>query len=100
VVAALRHPLLQRAVESARRGDCRRETPVLLPLPDGSVVEGVIDLAFREVGPSGATWTVVDFKTDAEIEGRLPHYETQLRLYAKAIGAATGEAARGVLLSV
>lgn len=100
VAAALRHPLLQRAAVCARRGDCRRETPVLLPLPDGSVVEGVIDLAFREVGPSGATWTVVDFKTDAEIEGRLPHYETQLRLYAKAIGAATGEAARGVLLSV
>jgi ATP-dependent helicase/nuclease subunit A len=100
VSAALRHPLLQRAAVCAHRGDCRRETPVLLPLPDGSVVEGVIDLAFREEGPSGATWTVVDFKTDAEIEGRLAHYENQLRLYATAIGAATGEAARGVLLSV
>ncbi len=101
VMAALRHSLLQRAAESARRGECRRETPILLPLEDGTVVEGIIDLAFREVGPLGVTWTVVDFKTDGELEGRLrEQYETQVLLYAKAIGAATGEPARGVLLSV
>jgi ATP-dependent helicase/nuclease subunit A len=100
VSAALRHSLLQRAAESAARGECRRETPILLPMEDGSMVEGVIDLAFREWSPRGATWTVVDFKTDAELEGRRLQYEAQVQLYVKAVRAATGETARGVLLLV
>jgi ATP-dependent exoDNAse (exonuclease V) beta subunit len=45
-------------------------------------------------------WTVVDFKTDVEIAGRREDYERQVALYAKAVAAATGERARGVLLSV
>jgi ATP-dependent helicase/nuclease subunit A len=98
--AALAHPLLQRAAASAKRGDCRRETPVLLPLPDGAVIEGVIDLAFREPSEAGARWTVVDFKTDVELEGRRAKYESQVLLYARAIGEATGEPAVGALLSV
>jgi ATP-dependent exoDNAse (exonuclease V) beta subunit len=100
VVAALAHPLLQRAAASASRGDCRRETPVLLPLPNGAVIEGVIDLAFREPGDEGARWTVVDFKTDVELEGRRGKYETQVLLYVRAISEATGEPALGCLLSV
>jgi hypothetical protein len=43
---------------------------------------------------------VVDFKTDAEIAGKKARYETQVLLYVEAIRAATGEGARGVLLSV
>jgi hypothetical protein len=31
--------------------ECRRETPVLLTLDDGSLVEGVVDLTFREDTP-------------------------------------------------
>ncbi len=100
VVAALAHPLLERAAVSAKRGDCRRETPVLLPLPDGSVMEGVIDLAFREPDEEGARWTVVDFKTDVELLGRRGKYETQVLLYVQAISEATGEPAVGCLLSV
>jgi len=96
VSAALQHSLLKRAAESAIAGGCRRETPILLSLDDG----GVIDLAFREVTPQGATWTVVDFKTDAELEGRRREYETQVLLYVTAIQRSTGEAARGVLLAV
>jgi ATP-dependent exoDNAse (exonuclease V) beta subunit len=83
-----------------RRGDCRREAPILLPLADGTVIEGVIDLAFREPGDAGAAWTVVDFKTDVELSERQEKYATQILLYAKAIAAATGEPAKGVLLSV
>ncbi len=94
--AALRHPLLLRAAASERRGECRRETPVMLPGSGGDLIEGVVDLAFREEGG----WTVVDFKTDAEIAGRMARYETQVLLYVEAIRAATGEGARGVLLSV
>lgn len=100
VKAALLHPILRRAAASMKRGECRREAPILLPLADGSVIEGVIDLAFREVGDAGAEWTVVDFKTDVELSERREKYETQILLYAKAIRAATGEPAKGVLLSV
>jgi len=98
--AALAHPLLRRAAESARRGECRRETQVLLPGRGGELIEGVVDLAFREGGPAGASWVVVDFKTDAEIAGKKARYETQVLLYVEAIRAATGEGARGVLLAV
>ena len=95
-VAALAHPLLRRAADSARRGECRRETPVVLPGSGGEIIEGVVDLAFRDQ----RGWTVVDFKTDAEIGGKRARYETQVLLYVEAIRAATGEGARGVLLSV
>jgi ATP-dependent exoDNAse (exonuclease V) beta subunit len=96
VVRALAHPILRRAAESARRGECRRETPVALPGPGGVQIEGVVDLAFRE----RFGWTVVDFKTDAEIAARKTRYETQVLLYVEAIQAATGEGATGVLLAV
>jgi ATP-dependent exoDNAse (exonuclease V) beta subunit len=56
-LAAFAHPLMRRA----RAADAlRRETPMLLRTPDGSLIEGIVDLAFRE----GERWTVVDFKTD------------------------------------
>ena len=99
-LAALAHPLMRRAAESGRRGECRRESPVILPGRGGELIEGVVDLAFREEGAGGAEWVVVDFKTDTEIAGRKARYETQVLLYVEAIRAATGERARGVLLSV
>jgi len=74
----------------------RRETPVWLRLEDGSLAEGVVDLAFREDGE----WTVVDFKTDRELEGSRGIYEDQVRLYARAVTAATGESACAVLLRI
>jgi ATP-dependent exoDNAse (exonuclease V) beta subunit len=98
--SALLHPIMRRAAESMKRGECRREAPILLPLDDGTVIEGVIDLAFRELGPGGPEWTVVDFKTDVELTERQGKYETQILLYVKAIRAATGEPAKAVLLSV
>jgi ATP-dependent exoDNAse (exonuclease V) beta subunit len=96
VDAALRHPLLRRAAACARRDACRRESPIVLPRRDGELIEGTVDLAFREDG----AWTVVDFKTDAQIAGKQERYETQILLYVEAIREATGEAARGVLLAV
>jgi len=92
VASALRHPLLRRAAESA---DCRREEPVLHRLPDGMLLEGVIDLAFLDE----AGWTVVDFKTDARPADQA-QYAAQLRLYCGAIEAATGRPARAALLAV
>ncbi|MDB4997555.1 MAG: ATP-dependent nuclease, subunit, partial [Myxococcaceae bacterium] len=100
--AALAHPLFARARAAAGTPDgCRREAPIMLTLEDGSLVEGVLDLAFRETDADGPVWTVVDFKTDAELDGpRRASYELQLSLYARAIEAATGQRARTVLLSV
>jgi hypothetical protein len=43
---------------------------------------------------------VVDFKTDKDLAARQPEYEAQLASYVRAISAATGEPARGVLLRV
>jgi len=91
----LEQPLIGRAREAAARGNCRRETPVAATL-DGLVVEGVVDLAFRENG----AWTVIDFKTDQEIEDRLDLYKRQVGLYASVIARATGEPARAVLMQV
>jgi len=42
----------------------------------------------------------VDFKTDQELGPRRAQYAAQVRLYARAVAEATGEPARGVLLSV
>jgi ATP-dependent exoDNAse (exonuclease V) beta subunit len=96
---ALKHPVLRRAAVSNAAGGCRREVPIMHRVPD-AVLEGVVDLAFRETDESGPIWTVVDFKTDAELEGRRAKYAAQIRLYVDAIAEATGERARGLLLSV
>ena len=94
VTAALAHPLLVRA-RSAERVE--RETALMFENDDGSILEGVVDLAFLE---KGAGWTVVDFKTDVEIASRKDAYVRQIDAYARAISAATGEPAKGALLSV
>ena len=51
-------------------------------LPDGMIVEGIVDLAFEEHG----TWIVVDYKTDREFAaGGEERYRRQVALYAAAI---------------
>jgi len=90
--AALAHPLLRAAAESS---DVRREVFVSDKLSDGTIAEGVIDLAYR----TEREWIVVDFKTDSFVPSEGPYAE-QLRLYVTALQRATGEAARGVLLQV
>jgi len=95
IEAVLGHPLMARARESARHGRCRRETPVTLA-KEGILVEGVADLAFLE----GDTWTVVDFKTDDELETRLENYRKQVGIYAEAITLATGQKAEAILMRV
>jgi ATP-dependent exoDNAse (exonuclease V) beta subunit len=94
--AVLDHPLLARARASALSGLTRRETPVTLRLEGRVLIEGVVDLAFRE----GDRWTVVDFKTGHELESRLDDYRRQVGLYAAAIAAATGLPAEAVLLRI
>ncbi len=78
VAGALRHPLLAQARAAER---LHRELPVLLPLDDNKVLEGVIDLAFRASG----CWYIIDFKTDADLAPNRARYERQLRWYALAL---------------
>lgn len=94
VRAALAHPLLVRA-RSAER--LEREVAVMLRENDGTIIEGVVDLAFFE---ANAGWTVVDFKTDLDMGDRKGAYARQVAVYARAISAATGAPAKGALLSV
>ena len=94
VTRVLRHPLMQRAAAAVARGFVRREVPIAMALADGVLVEGVIDLAFQEED----AWTVIDYKTDFEIKGRLEEYKNQLGLYALAVARSTGQGVKAVLL--
>jgi ATP-dependent exoDNAse (exonuclease V) beta subunit len=94
VAAALAHPAFAPLRAAAGEGRLRREVPIALAEPDGPIVEGVIDAAYE----TGAGWVVVDFKTDADPAESLEAYLGQVRLYARAIAAATGRPAEGRLL--
>ena len=98
VVRAFGHPLLERAHRAAEH---RREVPIFERLPDGTLVEGVVDLAFRETDAFGKDrWVVVDYKTDLDAVGASDTYVVQVETYARAIESATGVAAEGILLGV
>ena len=97
VARVLAHDLIGRARAAAARGAYRRETPVTCTLDDGTLVEGIVDLAFEE----DAGWTVVDYKTDREIAASgEERYCRQIALYATAIAQATGAPASGVLVRI
>lgn len=93
VEAALAHPV----VAAARRArQVRREASLVDQLPDGSVLEGVVDLSYE----TDDGWVVVEFKTDAVIEESLEKYEAQTYTYVQAIARATGQPVSGVILRV
>jgi ATP-dependent exoDNAse (exonuclease V) beta subunit len=96
VARVLSHPLLEAAARAARVGQCYRETPVTLRLDSGVVIEGVVDLAYRD----GETFVVVDFKTDRELDAALDRYERQVAIYAAAIARSTGAPTHAVLMRV
>jgi ATP-dependent helicase/nuclease subunit A len=94
VSLALKSPLMKRVRASA---EVRRECSVLDKLADGSMMEGIADLAFAE-GANGATiWNIVDFKTDLAIASRLAEYRAQIGFYARGISRASKLPARGIL---
>jgi ATP-dependent helicase/nuclease subunit A len=72
-----------------RRNVARQEDDGIRSHP--RVLEGVIDLVFRE--PDG--WVIADYKTDVgtdpDFEGRSASYRLQVELYADAWSALTGE---------
>jgi ATP-dependent exoDNAse (exonuclease V) beta subunit len=64
--------------------------------PDGTLIEGVLDLAFDEADAT----VVVDFKTDHELVAGEPRYRAQLQQYLGAVSRATGRPAHGVLFRI
>ena len=103
VTSVIQHPILKRARAAAVMGQCRREVPISVCEADGTIVEGVVDLTFFESGDGPHrrdTWTVVDYKTDVELESGLEVYRRQVSLYAEMIGRATGQKAVPVLMRV
>ena len=93
VSRTLAHPLMER-FRSAR--EAHREFPVTVRTEEGAILEGVIDMTFRE----NDTWHVVDFKTDADIKINLEEYRAQVGWYVWAMNRITSHPARGYLLSV
>ena len=93
VAAALQHPLMERARKAAACGACHREVPLTLREEDGTLIEGLADLAFRENGK----WIVVDFKTDQELAAALERYRRQVAIYATAISKATSSSSEAFL---
>ncbi len=90
----LAHSVMREAIAADGNGGCRREVPVTYRCPDGSLVEGVVDLAFRR----GDRWVVVDFKTDRMMNTALDAYRRQVGLYAAAVARATGGSCEGILV--
>jgi ATP-dependent exoDNAse (exonuclease V) beta subunit len=95
VSAVWRHPLLDAARRAQAQGRCLRETPVTA-VHEGTLVEGVIDLAFDTLDGM----TVVDFKTDRAQGDVLEKYVWQVALYADAIGRAAGKSTTALLVKV
>jgi len=96
VERVLGHHILQLARAAAADGRaCRREAPIAIVI-DGRLIDGQIDLVFES--PDG--WTVVDFKTDAELAIGEEVYRRQVALYAEAIATITGQSARAMILRV
>ena len=93
VANALAHPLVRQ--QAAVAAEIWRELPFCQRLEDGSLVEGVIDLLFRNYGE----WVVVEFKTD-EAEPTREEHRRQLGWYVWSVARMTGLATRGVLLRV
>jgi ATP-dependent exoDNAse (exonuclease V) beta subunit len=85
--AAIASDVVQRA--AAR--EHWRETYVGTVQADGVVLEGYVDLIYRE---DDGTLVIVDYKTDAvpsgAIASRVTYYKPQMDAYRRALVAATG----------
>jgi ATP-dependent exoDNAse (exonuclease V) beta subunit len=96
VSSLLKDPLFDRVRQAERAGRCDRELPIVWKAPDGTLIEGTIDLAFEEL----TGLTVVDFKTDRELATDLERYRRQLTVYCQALGTLRNTTARGILARI
>ena len=96
VTSLLADPLFDLVRQADRAGRCDRELPIVWKAPDGTLVEGTIDLAFEDL----TGLTIVDFKTDRELSTDLERYTRQLTVYCQALGTIRNTTARGILARV
>jgi ATP-dependent exoDNAse (exonuclease V) beta subunit len=96
VSSLLEDPLFDRVRQAERAGRCDRELPIVWKAPDGTLIEGTIDLAFEDL----TGLTVVDFKTDRELATDLERYTRQLTVYCRALGTLRNTTARGILARI
>ena len=96
VTAALANPLFDEVRQAQASGACLRECPVLWRLPDGTLLEGTVDVVYEQSGGL----TILDFKTDREPSELKDQYERQLRLYCQAFAALRRKPVRGVLVRI
>ena len=96
VTSVLGSPFFDRVRNADRAGTCERELPIVWKAPDGSLIEGTIDLAFDD----GADLIVVDFKTDRELAADLERYKRQLGVYCQALGTIRKRRTVGILARV
>jgi ATP-dependent helicase/nuclease subunit A len=86
VTALVRSALASDVVQRAAYRDHWRESYVGTPQPDGTVLEGFVDLIYRE---DDGSLIIVDYKTDAipasALDARVAYYAPQLKAYAKVV---------------
>lgn len=99
--AALESNIVRRAADGRRDGRAAyyREVFLSAPLPNGTLMEGFIDLLLDE--PEGLT--IIDYKTDsvetpADIAQAAQRHAVQMGLYAWAAGQVTGKEVRQAVL--
>ncbi len=82
VTALVRSALSSEVVQRAAAREHWRESYVGTLQPDGTVLEGFVDLIYRE---DDGTLIIVDYKTDAipaaALDSRIAHYAPQLHTY-------------------
>jgi hypothetical protein len=96
VSSLLRDPLFDRVRRAEREGRCDRELPIIWKAPDGTLIEGIIDLVFED----STGLTIVDFKTDRELSQDLERYKRQLTVYCRALAPLRKTSVRGILAKV
>jgi ATP-dependent helicase/nuclease subunit A len=92
---ALAHPIFARMRAASARGELYRETPIAIREADGTLVDGVVDAAFRD----GERLVLIDYKTDMSIADP-SKYGHQLTLYAEALEQLFGVPVTAMLLRV
>ncbi|TDO35254.1 PD-(D/E)XK nuclease superfamily protein [Kribbella sp. VKM Ac-2527] len=82
VTALVRSALNSEIIQRAATRDHWRESYLGGQQPDGTILEGFVDLIYRE---DDGTLTIVDYKTDAvptaALDSRIAHYAPQLQAY-------------------
>ncbi len=83
------------AIAAAEKADLvYRELPFAVPI-DGVLVNGQIDLVYRQAGE----WTVIDFKTAdlTDAQHAIKAHGAQMAVYRQALGRITGKEPRAAL---